>query len=1003
MEIKIKVCSCQKEKFSLWENFSQSLKSLLKEEVKLEFFEKFPQDLEKDIDLFYASFSLALHLIEKDYKPVAKFIDQGDYYLVLSPRSLSDLKEKDKIKVILTNRAIFFYLLFYFTVSRLNIDFSKIQIILKDSNYEVEAEILKDEGDLYILPEKTAKPYLEKFLFKEKFPFKVSHYFMIPSKTFLFEKIKKALFLIDKKLIKSLGFENIEEVSSWEEEFIKFGSFINKFFPQLIEKTIMLDTFLNAFFLGVAIYHEKFLYVNPYFCKILGYTLEEFKELAIWDVIYYEEDKKRIREVAERRLKGEYFFFLYQPIALKTKDGKKIETLIFASTIWYQNKYCGFVVGIDISELKKLQRFLNLLRQVNQILIGCNYEEEIYEKILPIIKESLELKGVWISDQKGKPLYLYPEDFKIPENLIFPEETFRVIPLIKDGNVVAYLNLLSSEEKFFTEEVVDLLKELQEDLIFAIKKVNLLERDLALGLFAEKSEEMIIITDEKGTLEYINSAGEDLLGIKKEELAKENIFKVLLIPKEIINLKEDTTRFVVYLTPDKVRRLLELKISFIKSPFKSKAVIVGKDLTKELEFERERELLQYHDSLTGLPNRRGFIKKCSDLLNILNKPSALIITDFYRFSYINHFYGFETGNFCLKELAKRFQNVLKDRGFLGRTGGDEFCLFIIDVEEGVGEWIKILKDALSKPIFHEDKKIFLDWNMGIVIFPQDGTTIDELWKKVNLVLVEAKKGGPNTIKIFNSEIEKVVEETFQIELLIKKAFKENLFIFYYQPYFETETLKLAGIEALVRIKEKDNLILPFKFINTLENSPYLFDFNLLCFEKNIKKIKKWEIPISLNLSSQSFKLLDFSEFLNPFKEILFSYPYFLILEITEHTLIENIEIVRRIIETIKSFKIKIALDDFGTGFSSLNYLKDLPIDIIKIDISFIKEMVRDTRTYKIVEAIIDLSHFLGIKVVAEGVETKEQFDLLKKLKCDYVQGFFLCKPLPEEEIEKLFS
>ena len=293
--------------------------------------------------------------------------------------------------------------------------------------------------------------------------------------------------------------------------------------------------------------------------------------------------------------------------------------------------------------------------------------------------------------------------------------------------------------------------------------------------------------------------------------------------------------------------------------------------------------------------------------------------------------------------------------------------------------------------------------MGIVAFPQDGNTVDELWEKVNLALKSAKNEGPFTIEIYNPEIEEKIKKTLETELLIKKALEEELFVFYYQPYFETETLKLAGLEALVRIRKNKELILPNEFIKILENSSYLLKFNFLCFERNIEKIKEWKIPISINISSQSFKSLDFLKLLNHFKEILSQYPYFLELEITEHTLIENIEITKDIIKNIKSFKIKISLDDFGTGFSSLNYLKDFPIDTIKIDISFIKDLVKDTKTYFIVENLINLCRSLNIKVIAEGVETEDQFKLLKKLKCDYVQGYFLSKPLSEEEVKTLLK
>jgi diguanylate cyclase (GGDEF)-like protein/PAS domain S-box-containing protein len=1011
MDIKLRICSCQREKLSLWENFSENLKNLLNKEVKLSVFEKFPQDLE-EVDLFYTSFSLSLHLIEKNYRPIAKFKNQIDHYLAFSNKPFSEIKKEEKIKIITINRAIFYILLFYLAL-KFDFDFSKIQVIFKDPPEEIEAEILNDKGDLYILSEKRAKPYLDKFLYIEKFPFSFSHYFMLSSESPFFNEIKTALFFIDKDIIKAFSFEEIEEISIWEENLV-FS--ISKIFPQLIEKCIILETFLNTPFFGIAIYHNTFLYVNPYFCELLGYTLEEFKKLAPWEIPYFEKDREMIKKVAERRLKGEYFFSPYLPIALKAKDGRKIDALIFASTIFYQNKYCGFVVGINITELKKLQRFLDLLRNVNQILIHCNFEEEIYESILPILYESLELKGVWVSDKNGELLYSYPEDFKPSKKLIITttEKTplfqdinsysLGIIPLIKEENIIAFLNLLSSEKGFFSKDILSLLEELQENLNFALKKLDLVEKDSTLGKFAEKSEELIIIADEKGKIEYINPFGEKILGFEKKDLLEKNCFKLLFIPEEIIKLKKDTTRFVTYHKPDKTTMILELKISFIELPIKTKVIIVGRDLTKELEFEKEREILQYQDPLTGLPNTQGFQKKCTELLNILNKPSAFILIDFYKFSYINHFYGYEVGNYCLQELAKKLQNTIKDKGFLGRTGGDEFCLFIIDItKETIYKWIKTLENILNEPIFYQDKKIPLDWNMGIAIFPRDGNTVDELWKKVNLVLIEAKEKGPFNIEIYNPKIERKIEKDFKLELLIKSAFEKDLFVFYYQPYFETETLKLAGLEALVRIKRNKELIPPNEFITFLENSPYLTNFESLCLERNIEKIKKWKMPISINISSRSFKSAHFLNLLTHFKEILFQYPYFLELEITEYTLAEHIDIAKEIIKTIKSFKAKVSLDDFGTGFSSLNYLKDFPVDIIKIDISFTRDLVKDLKTYYIVETIINLSHSLNIKTVAEGVETEEQFKLLKKLKCDYVQGYLLAKPMSEEEIETLFK
>ena len=1050
MEIKFKICSCQKNKFNSWKKFVETLKNILKKEIKLDFLKKIPEELEEKVDLFYVSFPFSLILYKKNYKPIAKFKNQKDEYLIIGNENLEKIKNKEKIKIFITNHPFSFYLLFCF-ISQLDLDFSKILVITINSYEKIVKKLLRNEGEFGIVSKKTVEAYLNKFLFIKESPFKVSHYFLVPSDSALFFEIKKALFSIDKELIKALGFKDIEILNEWEEEFIKNFHFLGKFFSKIIEDCTILESLSNSPYFGIGIYHETFLYANPYLCKLLGYTIDEFQRMKPEEILYYEEDKIFARKVIKKRLRGEFFILPYHETTFKTKDGKKVEVLLFTCTIFYQNKYCGMIVAIDITKQKILENFNKFLRKINRAIITCTYETEIYEKILPDIYETLNLKAVWIGipDYKKdiiKPKFFYPKNLKFLKNwktsissqkciciksllsqnikivsdivksdlphkkklLSLNIHSLCAIPLVKHDQIISILILCSEEPNFFNK-YKEFLKELQKVLSFALNKIDLLFKNYIINEFIKKPDEILIICDEKGNIEYINPFGFELLSKLEENLLETNCFELLYLSKKVLKelreKKKDIRKVSIYSKPGKEKLILDLKISLLDLPGNiKKLIILGKDLTKEIEFEKEKHTLQYIDSLTGLLNYSGFSKRVSEILSFLKVRSLFIVIDFYNFSYINRFYGLDAGDFCLKELAKKLNVLIGKKGIVGRTSGDEFSLFLIDIKaEEVIKWLNKIKTLISLPLEYKNKIISLEFNAAVVFYPDDGKTFEELWQKVNILLSETKKKGANVIEIFNPLIETQVEKIFKIDTLVKKALKENLFVFYYQPFFETQTLKLAGVEALVRIREKAQLVLPGEFIKYLEESPYLIEFEFLNFKKNLEKLKKWKIPISINISSKSFRTLNFEEVFLYFKNILSEFSSYLILEITEHAFAKDIEKAKEILKTIKSFNIKIALDDFGVGYSSLNYLKDLPIDILKIDLSFIKSMVDDTKTYHIVTAIINLAHYLNIKTVAEGVETKTQLEILKKLKCDYVQGFLLSPPLPEEEIENLIK
>ncbi len=1054
MGIKLGICYCQKNQIKNWQNFAKSFEDSLRSEVFLEISQNFEEDLEKIekeyFDIYFASFPISVYeLYKRGYIPIAKLKKKkAPNYVLISNKNLELLKQKENIKIAILDHPTFSGLFIPLKL-QFDLEFLNFLILKTDFYEEIIQKVLNKEVDLGII---SNLEYFKNFLtslIKKELVIKNYHYFMIPRDFPNLKNVKEALKSIDKKILELLDAEDIEFISFWEKHNVLAFCFMSDYLSEFMERFFISKVMLEFPYLGVAIYHDYYVYTNPYLSSLLKYTPEEFKKLKPEDLFYYEEDKIKGREIVKKRLKGEFFTLDYNVVPLKTKDNKKIEVLLSSTTTFYKGKYSGLVLLIDVTKQKRLERLNRVLKKINQILITSIYEKEIYEKILPLLLEGLQLKGVCIGivdEEKGiiKPTFCYPEDLKVKDAVTLKEKEYYcvkayktkeiqiisdikshlnfkkikkhllslginsicAIPLIKDGKVVSILTLCSEEPQFFEEDYREVIEELQRNLSFALRKIDLLFKNYIINEFIKKTEEILIIADIDGKIEYINPYGARILELDK---GTDNCFRLLSIPKSVIKELKDKNfgevrKIGTYFKENK-RLILDLKIGYIElSEEIKKLIILGKDLSREIKFEEERFRLRNYDGLTGLLNYQGFAQKVTELLSILRKNGILILLDIYNFSYINHFYGIETGDFCLKEIASKLNKLVDKNGILGRPVGDEFSIFLVDIEKNeYTEWVKKIINIFSEPLQFKDKKIFLEFNASVVIYPDDGTNFKELWQKANVLVNETKRKGPNVIEFFNPAIETEVEKVFRTINLIKRAIKENLFIFYYQPYFKTQVSEIAGLEALVRIKDGDKFIKPLEFIEYLENSPYIKDFEYYNLYKNLNKIKEWKIPISINISSKSFEFLYILEIISKYEDLIKNLPIYFIIEITEHTLAKNLEKSQKVLNILKSYNIKITLDDFGTGYSSLNYLKDFSIDIIKIDKSFIDLILKDNKTYYIVETVIKLAKNLGIKTLAEGVETEEQLKILQNLDCDFIQGFLLSKPLPEKEVEKIIK
>ncbi|RMD45198.1 MAG: GGDEF domain-containing protein, partial [Aquificota bacterium] len=342
-----------------------------------------------------------------------------------------------------------------------------------------------------------------------------------------------------------------------------------------------------------------------------------------------------------------------------------------------------------------------------------------------------------------------------------------------------------------------------------------------------------------------------------------------------------------------------------------------------------------------------------------------------------------------------------------RIGGDEFGLIIkkVSQKENILKEIEKIKGTVKNPFIIENQKIYIFINIGISFYPKDGKTKEELIAAAEAALKESKKIGSNTFEIYNPLMKKENFEFLTLENELRNAVKNEEFRLFFQPIVELRTGKIVGAEALLRwFSPKRGLVSPLTFIPILEETSLIHEVGNFVFYEAAKYAKKWEksgIYISVNISPSQVVLGNLLETAIKSTEFFSLDPSRLVIELTETVLMENLNKSKEEIERLNRYGIKMFIDDFGTGYSSLSYLKNLPFYAVKIDRSFIKDIPEDEDDIKISKAIINLAHSLDKKVVAEGIETKEQFEYMKALDCDFGQGYLFSKPVSPEEFDKL--
>lgn len=637
------------------------------------------------------------------------------------------------------------------------------------------------------------------------------------------------------------------------------------------------------------------------------------------------------------------------------------------------------------------------------------------------------IKQIWMVDKDIQVVictaysdYTWDETVQklgISDNLLVLKKPFDKVAVRQLACALTRKWLLAKESRAHTEQLHQLVSERTQSLQHSL---SLLKATI------ESSTDGIVVVDLHGKIIDYNSQflkiwniPKQLLESKEEKKVIEHITNMLYTPNEYLGLHQQ----LVDHTEETSLKIIKVKenriIECYSQPHSVNTETVGRvwsfrDITDRALLEQKLEYQAMHDSLTGLPNRillDDRIRQAIANSGRYHKFFAVLFIDLDRFKLVNDSLGHEFGDKLLKAIAKRLSSLIRTEDTLARLGGDEFVLAIPGLknpEDSAAIAQKILS-SFNRPFHIATREINIVASMGISVYPSNGKTATTLLKNADIAMYEAKEKGGSQFKFYTNKLNQQLSKQMQLEADLRNGLVKKEFFLLYQPQFNLKDRKLQAVEALLRWQNpKRGLVLPIDFIPLAEESGLIVPIGEWVIEEVCRQINAWResglpnIRVAVNVGTPQLKQSNFAMIVSRLLKQYQIDPQYIEIEITENVIIAHTEI-HRMIQQLKKLGVKIVLDDFGTGNSSLNYLKRIPFDRLKIDQSFVQNINKSRSDEVIIEAIIAMARSLNFKVLAEGVETQNQMEFLAGQRCDEVQGYLLSRPVSADTVHQILT
>jgi diguanylate cyclase (GGDEF)-like protein/PAS domain S-box-containing protein len=771
----------------------------------------------------------------------------------------------------------------------------------------------------------------------------------------------------------------------------------------------------------------KILQASDSFCRMLGYSQNELHEMNVfqWDILLSPD--KPFKETINLLPEEGAIFETQQ----KCKDGHIIDVQIYTNVVSTQGERYVYASARDITEslrakralLRESEKNLALLRNASDGIHIFDYDAnniEVSDSFCTMLGyQREELIGMNVSGWDIN--HTHDQLMVAIRNQIAQKSRnqFETRHKRKDGTIIDV-------------EITSFPLELDGKPVLFNSSRDITERkkidtELRIAATAFESQEGIMVTDNNGVILRVNQVFTNLTGYTSQELIGQNprilksgqqdsdFYKAMWKcinnkgkwEGEIWDRRKNGEIFPTWLSISAVKDLSGEVTSFVST---------HTDISERKVSEEKIRRLAFYDSLTGLPNRRLLMDRLGHAIDSnarSGKEAALLFIDLDNFKNLNDTLGHDIGDKLLQQVAKRLESSVRMGDTVARLGGDEFMVIIEDLSqesmeaaaqtEAIGD--KIL-EALSQQYRLSSNEFHSTCSIGATLFKGRVQTSEDLFKQADIAMYQAKKAGRNALRFFDPQMQDAINARSSLEGDLRKAVEGNQFQLYYQVQVDSNRRPL-GAEALIRWNHPERgMVSPAQFIPLAEESGLIVQIGKWVLEAACTQLKAWQqnplyqaLTLSVNVSAKQFHESNFVDQVHAAVELNAIDPALLKLEPTESMLQENIEDTISTMNALKAIGVRFSLDDFGTGFSSLQYLKKLPLNQLKIDQSFVRDLVFDSNDQAIVRTIILMAQSLALEIIAEGVETEEQLLILQNNGCDHFQGYLFGKPVPIEQFE----